>query len=330
MLKEIDQTKNGMSTSQMTQKNKSKRKKRKKKQKKPKKWNFENRIKKVTDDEKIHLDWDAPILDSPDRRTRQSWTIYNDPDDTPARYPQNQGKPGTVSNPSQFNRNGATQPVIGQKKEVLMKGNGVSKGGNKGNGGNGANEGKDMNSCKFVNSNLEIVVYNENESDLKGKQSYGNSEIKESKNTSSVKFKNAPEPTFWGREQTSPETQNFVQMVEKEAKLSSGNQQKSQRTYKLSKNTKTSQTQKNQSTKIFPNQNKPSKTQPTKEKYEVPVKNLTVLVSNSSQKFQGKTNKFVNFSERNKIASNFQKKQQLRFSFSADNPEISKPFTILF
>merc|ERR1712137_438207 len=110
MLKQKNQTAPGYISSILTaQKTKKRKNKKKKKKKNPKKWNFESRIKKVTADEKIYIDWDAPVLDSPIRPTRQSWTIYGNPEETPRRKakqmsPESQ-KQSTLLESSKLNQN---------------------------------------------------------------------------------------------------------------------------------------------------------------------------------------------------------------------------------
>ena len=109
---------------------KQKKRKKKKKNKQPKSWKFEDRIKKVTDNELVHIDWDAPPMHSPYRDIRQSWTIYNDPDDISAKYnSQKSGenvKPHSTIEKSRFKKQVNQEQGIGKviqqetKKKVFV------------------------------------------------------------------------------------------------------------------------------------------------------------------------------------------------------------------
>jgi hypothetical protein len=153
------------------------KKRKKKKKKKPKGWRFEDRIKKVTDSEMIHIDWDAPPMHSPSREVRQSWTIYNDPDDHSVKYDSRKGeaqaKPHKTIEKSVFKKkeekkviasawvgNGNNGGDGGYGKEGKVMGTQGEKG--KGNESDVKENGnKNLSSCRFVECNKSVNVYTE-------------------------------------------------------------------------------------------------------------------------------------------------------------------------
>lgn len=298
MLKGIEHSKNSFVKSLLgpKKKTKSKRKKRQKKQKKPKEWNFENRIKKVTDNELIHLDWDAPVIDSPDRNARQSWTIYNDPEETPHRYSRRQQRGGMVTVPSQFGRKKdeegdarADEDQDFENEKVAV--NGLSKPVTE-----VTSDAKDKNSCKFVDLNHDIIVYNENTTVKNGKSKTEKAEIKREKISNTVKFKNAPElDSEWNEHSpkgSKPVNQTAPKKIQEPAKY----HPKAPTTVTISKKVQPSHMEKHkkevykQKTPTSYIKKKPTtgfKAPTTREEYTVPVRDVNVLVSNSSQKFKG-------------------------------------------